>query len=174
MDAARVFVWRVRFLLLATAMGLVGVGGDRSESGAPAITVSQSPVSQSPVSQSPVSQSPPPVPMSAVPPPTHARVVHVVVASSPPRSLAEPVKHTRVKTADVVQVARKPATVHKPGGRKLTTAHANPSSKKREASIAAGRSGSLAKSRVTVARKADAKPVGNVAAARPARQRPNA
>jgi hypothetical protein len=82
MDAARVFVWRVRLFLLAMAVGLIGVEADR----------------RAPVSQAirPTQPSPTVTPLAALP----VKGEPVKVGSgSVSRSLSEPVKREQPRMA---------------------------------------------------------------------------
>ncbi len=82
MDAARVFVWRVRLFLLALAVGLIGVDADR----------------RTPVPQAiqPTQPSPTVTPLAALP----VKGEPVQVGSGPvSRSLSEPVKQEQPRMA---------------------------------------------------------------------------
>jgi hypothetical protein len=84
MDAARVFVWRVRLLLLALAVGLIGVDADRRTAVPQAIQPSQPSLTVTPLAALPVK----------------GETVQVGGTGRPvSRSLSEPVERARPKMA---------------------------------------------------------------------------
>ena len=167
MDAARVFVWRVRLCLLALAWGLVGVGADRP----------------APAPQS-IQRSPPSPTVEKVAA-FSAKGVSVVGSGPVSRSLSEPMKRARSRTVaprpldlrcsgratkspDSLLVARKPARAQKSNGCNLKSAVPGPrkpaasfTTKKRDTSIGAMRNAESPKARHKVARKGDARPADN-------------
>lgn len=188
MDSARVFVWRVRLLLLAMALGLVGVGTERTapvsqpiQRSQPVPTVqtvaalSTQPravqVSSGPVSR-PLSQSPQRARQRTVAPPPLELRCSARAAKSSDRVLAAG-KSTRAQKSNGCKLAT--------GGnmniKKAVSGHAKPApsfAKKRDTSIGAVRHADSPKARHKVARKGDAAPSRNIAAVRQARGRQQA
>jgi hypothetical protein len=184
MDAARVFVWRVRFFLLAAAVGLVGVGADRP-----------SPVPQAMQRYQPTPAVPAVATVAAFAP----KAVPVQISSNPvSRSVSQPLKQARSR---VVVVHRPPelrcsgrATNSASRGQKSTSckvmaARSSPTfkatiagqrkpiasaSKKRDLSPGPTRNAEFPKARQKVARKGDTRTADNVAAVRQTRTGKNA
>lgn len=190
MDAARVFVWRVRFFLLAAAVGLVGVGADRPNPVPPSGQLSES----SPAIATAAAFSPKagpvqirsnPVSRSVSEQPKQARSRMVAVHRSPELRCSG----RAAKSSESLLVARKASRGHKSTSCKPTAGGSSPTfkatiagqrkplasvSKKRDLSPGPTRNAEFPKARQKVARKGDTRPADNVAALRQTRTGKNA